>query len=323
MRRRRRADRPRLACARSRAATSTRATSPPRSPGSAGTSRRRTTRAARWSSCRARSSPGSASGVVRVDPSNASSTMLLDLRPRDWSGEACEAFDVDPERLPPILAPQSVLGPVAPWLREAAGPLGLDDGRARLRRRDGGHARRRRGRARRGLRRDGHGRAGLRGDATCRCTTPTGVVELHPHADPGELAAREPGLALGRRLPLVPRPPRRRRGLARPSARASDVYELLNAVAAEAPAGADGLVWLPALAGAMTPEWNARARATWFGLTPSHGRAAPAARAARGQRARAARRARRDPRPGPRDRPSSSASPAARRAGSRCRSAPT
>ena len=23
----------------------------------------------------------------------------------------------------------------------------------------------------------------------------------------------------------------------------------------------------------MTPEWNARARATWFGLTPAHGRA--------------------------------------------------
>src|SRR6185312_14028563 len=52
-----------------------------------------------------------------------------------------------------------------------------------------------------------------------------------------------------------------------------DVYELLNAVAGECPPGADGLVWLPALAGAMTPEWNARARATWFGLTPSHGRA--------------------------------------------------
>jgi xylulokinase len=51
------------------------------------------------------------------------------------------------------------------------------------------------------------------------------------------------------------------------------VYELLNVVAAEAPPGSDGLVWLPALAGAMTPEWNARARATWFGLTPAHGRA--------------------------------------------------
>jgi xylulokinase len=30
---------------------------------------------------------------------------------------------------------------------------------------------------------------------------------------------------------------------------------------------------VPALAGAMAPEWNARARAGWFGLTAAHGRA--------------------------------------------------
>jgi xylulokinase len=32
-------------------------------------------------------------------------------------------------------------------------------------------------------------------------------------------------------------------------------------------------MWLPALAGATTPEWNADARAAWFGLTAAHGRA--------------------------------------------------
>jgi xylulokinase len=42
-------------------------------------------------------------------------------------------------------------------------------------------------------------------------------------------------------------------------------------LAGEAPAGAEGLTFLPALTGAMTPEWNAGARGCFYGLTPSHG----------------------------------------------------
>jgi xylulokinase len=37
------------------------------------------------------------------------------------------------------------------------------------------------------------------------------------------------------------------------------------------PPGADGLLFLPALTGAMTPEWIAGARGCFYGLTPSHG----------------------------------------------------
>jgi xylulokinase len=40
--------------------------------------------------------------------------------------------------------------------------------------------------------------------------------------------------------------------------------------AAEVPPGADGLLFLPALTGAMTPEWIAGARGCFYGLTPSH-----------------------------------------------------
>ena len=35
--------------------------------------------------------------------------------------------------------------------------------------------------------------------------------------------------------------------------------------------GSDGLNFLPALTGAMTPEWIAGARGCFYGLTPSHG----------------------------------------------------
>jgi len=46
----------------------------------------------------------------------------------------------------------------------------------------------------------------------------------------------------------------------------------LNALAAEVPAGADGLTFLPALTGAMAPEWQPAARGCFYGMTPAHGR---------------------------------------------------
>jgi xylulokinase len=48
-------------------------------------------------------------------------------------------------------------------------------------------------------------------------------------------------------------------------------FSAFDAAAAAAPAGCDGLTFLPALTGAMTPEWNAAARGCFYGLTPSHG----------------------------------------------------
>ena len=50
-----------------------------------------------------------------------------------------------------------------------------------------------------------------------------------------------------------------------------DVNEL-DRLAGAIPAGADGLIFLPALSGAMAPEWSASARGCFYGLTPSHGK---------------------------------------------------
>ncbi|MEQ1768709.1 MAG: FGGY family carbohydrate kinase [Devosia sp.] len=47
--------------------------------------------------------------------------------------------------------------------------------------------------------------------------------------------------------------------------------EALVALAAEAPPGCEGLVFLPALTGAMAPRWNAVARGSFIGLSASHG----------------------------------------------------
>jgi xylulokinase len=46
----------------------------------------------------------------------------------------------------------------------------------------------------------------------------------------------------------------------------------LDALAAQAPPGADGVTFVPALAGAMTPEWNAEARGALHGLAAGHDR---------------------------------------------------
>jgi xylulokinase len=45
----------------------------------------------------------------------------------------------------------------------------------------------------------------------------------------------------------------------------------LDALAAQSPPGAEGVLFLPALTGAMAPQWIAGARGCFFGLTPAHG----------------------------------------------------
>ena len=48
-------------------------------------------------------------------------------------------------------------------------------------------------------------------------------------------------------------------------------YEQFDDIAGNAPPGADGLIFIPALTGAMAPEWIAEARGCFYGLTPAHG----------------------------------------------------
>jgi len=50
-------------------------------------------------------------------------------------------------------------------------------------------------------------------------------------------------------------------------------YDQLTALAAEAPAGSDGLLWLPYLFGERTPHLDPNARAAFLGITASHNRA--------------------------------------------------
>ena len=212
-----------------------------------------------------------AAGECAVDPSNASSTGLFDPRRMDWCEEACAAFEVDPDRLAPVRPADTVLGPVAPWLRDAAGltadtevVLGAGDEMAAV--------------LGAGVVEPGEV-CDVMGTAEPVCAVVaqpvlnvSEVVELHPHAVPGRWLLENPGWLSGGAYRWF----RDELGgpeVARAAATGADVYELLNTLARGAPPGADGVCWVPALSGAMAPEWNAKARAGWFGLTAAHGRA--------------------------------------------------
>lgn len=208
-----------------------------------------------------------AAGRLAVDPSNASSAMLLDVGTGDWSQEACAGFGVDVDKLAPISPAHEVLGPVAAWLRDAAGldpstlvVLGCGDEMAATL--GAGVI-------------DPGAVCDVMGTAEPVCAVvgepaldPGCVTELHPHACPGDWLLENPGWLSGGAYRWF----RDQFGSSDHPSSEPDAYELLNDAAAAVPAGADGVIWVPALAGAMAPEWNADARAAWFGLTASHGR---------------------------------------------------
>src|SRR5687767_13809735 len=98
------------------------------------------------------------------------------------------------------------------------------------------------------------------------------LVECHPHADPDVWLLVNPGFVSGGNL-------RWWRDEFAPMERAAeargdgDAYDLLTGQAAEVPRGAEGLVYLPCMLGAMAPEWNGAARGVFYGLTLAHTRA--------------------------------------------------
>jgi xylulokinase len=60
--------------------------------------------------------------------------------------------------------------------------------------------------------------------------------------------------------------------IAAANASGEDIYEVLTRQAAEAPAGSDGLIFLPYLMGERTPHLDPQARGVWFGITAAHRR---------------------------------------------------
>ena len=60
-------------------------------------------------------------GELAVDYSNASSTLLMDVRAKTWSPELCAAFEIDMDRLAPIRPATAVIGKLRPAMAEKIG----------------------------------------------------------------------------------------------------------------------------------------------------------------------------------------------------------
>lgn len=197
-------------------------------------------------------------GAFVQDHALASTSMLYALAARAWDSELCERFGIDPAWLPGIAEPDSLAGVVTESGAELSGlvpgtPVAVgtgDDFTAAL----GA-----------GVTRPGRvlccvGTAEIVGavhDASV--IDPDGMVETHGFPG-GRYLIENPGWLSGGAVVWL-------RELL-----AAESFAALDTLAASAPAGCDGLAFLPTLSGAMAPVWRAEARGALYGLTPAHGR---------------------------------------------------
>lgn len=211
------------------------------------------------------------SGEMGVDYSNASSTLLMDVRTRRWSPDLCRLFSVPQERLAPIYPANQVVGELRPGL---AADLGLSPGIPVVLGCGDEHAAcLGAGVIEPGLVCDIAGTA----EPVCAAAQEplfddTGLVETHCHAHPDQWLIENPGFVSGANYRWF-RDQFTGEQARQAAAREMDVYEFLNAEAAGVPPGSDGLILLPTLMGSVTPTWDADMRGAFLGFTLSHTRA--------------------------------------------------
>jgi xylulokinase len=209
-------------------------------------------------------------GELGVDYSNASSTLLMDIKTRDWSPELCEIFQIDSSMMAPIYPATHLLGTLRPVVAEQMGLrpetlviLGSGDEHA---------ACLGAGVVSEGLICDIAGTA----EPVCAASrTPVfddeGLVETHCHAHPDLWLLENPGFVSGGNYRWF----RDNFGEAevhKAALEGSDAYEILNQIAEQVPAGSEGLIMTPTLMGSVTPTWNSLARGVFFGFSLKHSR---------------------------------------------------
>jgi xylulokinase len=196
-------------------------------------------------------------GEVVHDHANASSSLLYDLRTRDWSPELVERAGLDPAQLPAVAPAAAVIGTLR---AEIAERFGLSSATRVVTGTGDDHA------AAVGA---GAVTPGILVDVT-GTAEPVAVpaaeividaerlVETHAHAVDGLLLIENPGFVSGGSTQWLARVSGREQG---------DLF----ALAGKAPAGSGGVVFVPALSGSMAPRWNDDIRGCFAGLALDHG----------------------------------------------------
>jgi len=204
------------------------------------------------------------SGTFATDASDAAGTLLLDLARRDWSDEILRALDIPKEWLPKVHEGPDVTGHVNAKGSQASGlPEGLpviagggDNAAAAV-----GS----------GVVGEGSGFVSLGTSGVVFVASekpkidPDGALHAFCHAVPGRYHLMGVILSAGGSLRWY------RDNLARLSADSNDdAYDQIVARAAEVEPGADGLFYLPYLAGERTPHMDPYARGAFVGLSLAH-----------------------------------------------------
>ncbi len=210
------------------------------------------------------------SGTFATEVSDASGTLLLDVRRRAWCDELLGLLQIDRALLAECYESHEVSAQVRP---EAARELGILAGTPIV----GGAGDQAAGAVGNGIVRRGVISATLGTSGVVFAfadevaTDPQGRVHTFCHAVPGKWHVMGVMLSAGGSLQwyrnvlgVVERRQAHEQGV--------DVYDILDDEAARAPAGSEGLIFLPYLTGERTPHANPNARGAWIGLTPRHGR---------------------------------------------------
>jgi xylulokinase len=197
-------------------------------------------------------------------------SLYYDLRTHDWWPPMLEAIGIDRRRLPEIAAPGEVVGTVRPAtaaalslrsdVRVVAG--GMDQGAGAV-----------------GV---GNVMPGIVSESTGGALTvqasidrpdrdPTGQTPVYVHSAPDRYLYCPVCPTGGMALTWF----RDRFGeaeMTRAATEGRSAYDLLTELAATVPPGSDGLIMLPHLMGAFSPEYEPSARGVWFGFTLAHGK---------------------------------------------------
>ncbi|MCA9029392.1 MAG: xylulokinase [Planctomycetaceae bacterium] len=209
-------------------------------------------------------------GEFATEVSDASGTLLLDVANRQWSSTLLEKLELDASLLPKVYESVEVSGTLSSAAAEA---LGLPKGIPVV----GGGGDQAAGAVGNGI--------VSRGAISATMGT-SGVVFAHSdevqidaagrvhtfcHAVPGKWHVMGVVLSAGGSFQWY----RNQLGdmeVATARAMGIDPYLLLSAEAEQAPAGSEGLYFLPYLTGERTPHADPDARAAWIGLSLRHGK---------------------------------------------------
>jgi xylulokinase len=210
-------------------------------------------------------------GEFVTEPSDASGMNLYDLERHEWSAHLLDAGELDAKLLPKLVRSIDVIGTVLASVADEVGvpagtPVVIGGG-------DGPCASVGAGSVKEGVAYNYVGSSSWIATATTKpLYDPEYRTMTFGHVVPGLVMPTGTMQAAGAayqwmRDQLSP--------MEKQAAVALGVspYALMNTVAAESPAGARGLVFLPYLMGERSPRWNPNARAAFIGLTIRHTRA--------------------------------------------------